>query len=282
MYDLHIHSTYSDGRYTPAEIIAAAARLGLRGVAISDHDNLRGSQVAQPLAKTAGVELIPAIELTTRWPGARLAPEDANVDLLGYYFDPENAEFNAFVDATLNDIHARIRACCARLTDLGYPLTLDDVFVENSCYAGTIQLMDTLRRMGYAADWRESARLMDSVWLPARSTPFTIRGAIEQIHLAGGVAVLAHPTLVRPQGARLTAAWLRQLVDAGLDGIEIYHRRLSEEDRVYFLGLARQFGLVISGGSDMHGWHRGIDELGTQPITEEIVMALRARSAMAR
>lgn len=282
MYDLHIHSTYSDGRYTPAEIIAAAARLGLRGVAISDHDNLRGSRAARPLAAAAGLELIPAIELTTRWPAAALLPEDVNVDLLGYYFDPENAEFNAFVEAALNDLHARIAACCERLTALGYPLALSDVFVENPRYAGTIQLLDTLRRKGYAADWRESSRLMDSVWLPARTTPFTIGAAIEQIHLAGGVAVLAHPTLVRPQGQRLTAAWLRKLVEAGLDGIEIYHRRLSEEDRAYFLGLAREFGLVISGGSDMHGWHRGIDELGTQPVNAEMVAALRARSTAAR
>jgi len=282
MYDLHIHSHYSDGRYSPADIIAAASRLGLRAVAITDHDNLRGSRVAQPLALAAGIELIPAIELTTRWPGADLPLEDVNVDLLGYYFDPDHAEFNAFTEAALNDLHARISACCARLTTLGYPLELADVYVENPRYAGTIQLIDTLRRKGYAADWREAMRLMNAVWLRVRSTPFTIRSAIEQIHLAGGVAVLAHPTLVRPQGELLSAAWLRQLVDAGLDGIEIYHRRLTEADRAYFLRLARTLGLLVSGGSDMHGWHRGMDELGTQPVSAAMVAALRARSTFAR
>jgi sugar phosphate isomerase/epimerase len=75
----------------------------------------------------------------------------------------------------------------------------------------------------------------------------------------------------------MTAAYLRQLVDAGLDGIEIYHRRLSQEDRTHFLSLANEFGLLVTGGSDAHGWHRGLDELETQPVTEEMLAVLKNR-----
>jgi predicted metal-dependent phosphoesterase TrpH len=276
--DLHVHTHYSDGRYSPAELIEAAVRRGLRILAITDHDNTRGSREAAPLAQSAGIELIPAIEFTTRWSGAALPPEDANVDLLGYFIDPQNAELRAFEEATLNDIHARIAGCCTRLTANGYPMSMDEVFAENPRYAGAMQMIQALLRKGHAATWKDALQLMDTVWLTARETPFTIRATIEQIHLAGGVAVLAHPSIVRPRGQQLEASYLRKLVDAGLDGIEIYHYRLDKAARVHFLGLAKTFGLLVTGGSDMHGWNRGFEELGEQPVTLEMVEALRRKS----
>jgi 3',5'-nucleoside bisphosphate phosphatase len=277
MIDLHIHTYYSDGRFSPAEIVTGASSRGIGTIAICDHDNLRGSLEAAPLAQAAGIELITAVELTTRWPGVGLPAEDANVDLLGYGMNPQDAEFIAYLDAALNDIHARIANCCQGLSEKGYTLGIEDVFVQNPRYAGTLQLLDTLVRKGYAANWKEATALLDPVWLTGRNTPFTIQSAIQQLHLAGGVAVLAHPSLVRPQGRRLTGKDLRRLVDAGLDGIEIYHRRLSADDRVHFLGLAREFNLLVTGGSDTHGWHRGLDELGTQPVTEEMLALLKGK-----
>ncbi len=280
MIDLHLHTYYSDGRFSPAEVIAAAQQRGLSTLAICDHDNLRGSREAAPLAQAAGIRLIPAIELTTRWPGVNLPPQDANVDLLGYFVDPGDAVFAAFTTAALNDLHQRIADCCAALTRQGYPLALADVFAINPRYAGAVQLMDAILQKGYAPDGSQAAKMMENVWVSARETPFTIRAAIEQVHLAGGAAVLAHPTIVRPGGRWLTAAHLRGLVTAGLDGIEIYHHRLNAEARAYFLKLAGQFGLLVSGGSDMHGWARGLDELGSQPVSEEMVARLHERAQM--
>jgi predicted metal-dependent phosphoesterase TrpH len=274
MIDLHTHTYYSDGRYSPAELVEAAQRIGMRVLSITDHDNTRGSREAWPLAEAAGIEFIPAVEFTTRWPGADLPPQDANVDLLGYYIDPDSPELRAFEEAALNDLHARVSDCCCRLSDRGYPFSIDDVFAKNPRYAGAIQAIQALLEKQYARSWEESLRLFDTVWLAARETPFTIKAVIEQIHLAGGVAVLAHPTIVRPRGAPITADCLRELVEAGLDGIEVYHHRLDSSARQYFLGLARRYNLAVTGGSDLHGWKNGFDGLGEQPVTLEMVNAL--------
>lgn len=276
--DLHLHTYYSDGRFAPHELVEAAARAGMRAIAITDHDNLRGSREAAPLALAAGIELVPAIEITTSWPGASLPPEDASVDLLGYFVDRDDPVFDAYTTALLNDLHDRIAWSCARMTENGYPLAMENVFAQNPRYGGTMQMVQAIQRKGYALRWADALRLMDTVWLKARETPFTITAAIEQVHLAGGVAVLAHPSIVRPRRERLTAEGLRPLVEAGLDGIEIYHRRLDEDARRHFLGLAEQFGLLVTGGSDLHGWVNGLDELGAQPVTPAMLEDLRRKS----
>lgn len=280
--DLHIHTHYSDGRMSPEEVVAEAAARGIRVMAITDHDNLEGSRAAAPLARAAGIELIPGIEITTRWPGMDLPPGDADVDLLGYFVNPDDDVFTAFTHALIGDLHARIASTCARLTARGYPVTMDDVFAQNPRYGGAVQLLKALLARGHAPTWELANQLLVSAWYEERRTPFTIQSAIQQIHLAGGVAVLAHPAIVRPRGQQLTAADLRPLVEAGLDGIEIYHRRLNEAARAHFLGLANEFGLLTSGGSDMHGWFNGRDGLGSQPVTEALVERLRARSGSQR
>lgn len=278
--DLHSHTYYSDGKFSPAELINAAAQKGVNILAITDHDNTNGVREAIPLAKAAGIQLIPGIELTTRWPGARLMPQDLNVDVLGYFIDLQNAEFRAFEEAALNDIHTRMEICCKQLTAYGYPLSMKDGFAENPRYVGAMQLIWAILHKGYAPSWREAAFLLDMFWLSSRETPFTITAAIEQIHLAGGVAVLAHPSIVRPRGEQMTAADLRKLVEAGLDGIEIFHRRLDDAAREHFLGLAKEFNLLISGGSDLHGWNREFDDLGQQPVTLEMFEALQKKSRL--
>lgn len=277
MIDLHCHTYYSDGRFAPEQVVGGAAQRGLRILAITDHDTIRGTREAAPHAAAAGIELITGIEMTTSWPTGRLPAYDANVDVLGYFFDREDAVFDAFTRALTQDIHERITACCALLTERGFPLTSADVFAQNPRYDGALQLIQAIQAKGYAPLWNDALALMESAWYAQREPLFTIKSAIEQVHRASGVAVLAHPTIVRPRGEQMTAGDLRELVDAGLDGIEVYHRRLDEAARAHFLALAREFDLVATGGSDMHGWAHGLDELGTQPVTTEMVDALRAR-----
>lgn len=228
------------------------------------------------------MELISGIEFTTSWPEAELPKEDENVDLLGYFFDAEQPTFEAFTQQTLDDIFTRIADCCARLTDAGYPVSMTEILEENPRYAGVMQMLISIERKKYAANRASAIRLLEPHWQSVRNPRFTIFSVIEQLHQAGGIAVLAHPTLVNPQGERLTSAWLRKLVDAGLDGIEIYHYRLNAEDRAYFLGLAREYNLVISGGCDLHGWRFGFSGLGEQPVNAGMVDAMRTRSQLWR
>ncbi len=272
--DLHSHTYYSDGKFSPAEVIEGARQRGLQTLAITDHDNSRGSREAAPFAQSAGIELIPGIEITTCWPGGDLPSEHADVDVLGYFINLADPELLAFEEVLLFELHQRVAHLCERMTREGYPLSLQDVLFESPRYGGGGPMIHAVMRKGYATTSKEANELVDSFWYTDRRTPFTIKSVIEQIHLAGGVAVLAHPIIVRPHGDLLNADKLCDLVDAGLDGIEVYHHRLDEEDREHFLKLAKQFNLVVTGGSDMHG---GLDQVGSQPVTEELLEALRQR-----
>jgi hypothetical protein len=267
-------------------VLRRAADIGLTTIAITDHDNTNGTRQALSLAAQLDIELIPAIEFTCRWPpgpdedhqGKSPPIPREDIDVLGYFVDLNNPEFRAFEQAALNDIHSRVGACCDRLTQAGYPISLDDVFAENEHYAGVLQLVYALQRKGHASDWEATLALVEPPWRAGRLSPFTIGQVIEQIHLAGGVAVLAHPIDVRRGGEEwLQAAQIAKLVELGLDGLEVYHFRLSETARAHFLSLAKQFDLLVSGGSDLHGWFTDIERLGQQPVTQAMVEALRAR-----
>lgn len=275
--DIHMHTYYSDGRFSPAEVVQAAAERGLHAIAITDHDNTRGMREAIPLAAAAEIELVAGIEMTTAWPEAGLPPEDENVDLLGYLFDPDDPELRAFEEGLLDDLHARIEWCCAALTARGCPLAMAEIFAENPRYGGAMQAIQALLSKGHAPSWREAARLFDSAWLEVRPPARTIQEAIAAIHRAGGLAVLAHPTIVRPGGQPIDARWLGMLVEAGLDGVEVYHHRLDEAARERFLVLARDYNLAITGGSDLHGWYTGLAQMDGRSAPITLLEELKAR-----
>jgi predicted metal-dependent phosphoesterase TrpH len=272
--DLHVHTFYSDGQASPDKVLQHAADIGLTTVAIADHDNARGAREALPIAARLGIELIPAIELTCHWePGL-----GDDIDVLGYFVNLDAPELQSMEKAALADIYARVADCCARLTADGYPITLDDVFAENPHYAGALQLTFALRRKGYADGWHSSFALFMPFWRQVRLSRFSIDETIAAIHAVGGAAVLAHPVTVKCHDGWLQARHVAALVEMGLDGLEVYQHRLDAEARAHFAALARQFDLLITGGSDEHGWHPDFPRMGSEPVTPEIVRALRARS----
>jgi predicted metal-dependent phosphoesterase TrpH len=277
--DLHLHTYYSDGRASPAELVEQAARLGLKAMAITDHDNTRGAREAVPLAAEAGLELIPAIEFTCRWDGPAAPAGNVDIDLLGYFMDWEAPAFAARERAALDDIHARVGDLCAALTADGRPIALEELFAENPRYAGHVQLIYASIHKGNVANWDGAVALIEKLWPSVRRSAFTIEAMIAAIHAAGGVAVLAHPAAITNDGRGLISAeQVACLVAAGLDGLEIYHHRLDEAAREHFSALARQFGLLVSGGSDEHGWYRPFARFGQEAVTLEMVEALRARA----
>lgn len=275
--DLHLHTCYSDGRPSPEELLRYAAGAGMRTIAITDHDNARGSREAASLAADLGIELIPAIELTCRWDACQLPAGQEDIDVLGYFVDLDRPSLQAREREALADIHERVGSVCASLTAAGWPVTLEEALAENPRYAGYQQVAQALVRKGLAAGWWAGRELMAPHLARIRPSRFTIDQMIAAVCDAGGVAVLAHPTVAAYRGRRLEAPQVAELIEMGLGGIEVYHHALDDEARRHFLALARQLDLAVTGGSDDHGWPAGFPYLGSQPVTGELVEALRAR-----
>jgi predicted metal-dependent phosphoesterase TrpH len=280
--DLHTHTYYSDGRASPADLVERAAALGIKVLAIADHDNARGAREVLPIADRLGVILIPAAEFTCRWDACRLPPEESDVDVLGYYVDLESPAFRRAEEAALADFYHRVEVWCSLLSAAGYPLTLQDVLAQNPRYAGTLQLIQAVAAKGYGSDDGSAECLARSFMKDVPVCARTIEQAITQIHAAGGVAVLAHPSTryIRWEGTGLLGAvGLGMLIEMGLDGIEVYHGALDEPTRAHFLALAKQSGLVVTGGSDEHAWPSGFPNLGREPATLDMVEALAGRAS---
>jgi predicted metal-dependent phosphoesterase TrpH len=279
--DLHTHTYYSDGLPSPQALVRKAASLGLNTLAITDHDNTRGSREAMPLAKELGIRLIPGIEFGTRWDGYGWPEWGSVVDLLGYFVDWQVPEFKALEEAMLAEYLVQVGQMCEEVSRIGYPVTMEEATAAHPHYPSVFSILSALKGNGLVADG-EDQPVLDRIvgcWQRVSEYKFPIDRVIATIHAAGGVAVLAHPAVVfRPSGSWITSGDLARLVEMGLDGIEIYHyRRPDEATRAYFLSLARTFDLAISGGSDEHGRPSGFTRLGQQPVTEAMVAALQAR-----
>jgi len=281
--DLHMHTYYSDGRASPAELVGQAAKIGLKMMAITDHDNTRGAREAAPLAARAGIDLIPAIEFTCRWEGEGAPAGNIDIDLLGYFVDWDALTFQIREHAALDDIRARVSSLCAAITAEGRPLALAELLAENPRYAGFVQLIHVAVRKKIAANWEAGVALIDRLWPAVRRSAYTVQDMIAAIHAAGGAAVLAHPAVITDDGRGwIGSDHMAILAEAGLDGLELYHHRLDQAARKHFSALAREFRLLVSGGSDEHGWYKPYQRFGQEPVTPEMVEALRARAAERR
>lgn len=270
MIDLHIHSYFSDGRHTPEEIVNNAHKIGLEAIAITDHDTIGGSIEARPFAEQVGLELVPAVEMTTHWNGLD------NIDLLAYWVDFEHREFQNMIEGAMQDLQDRITDCCESLTRDGYSINYDEVQQQNPRYAGGAQVIRVLIEKNYAPDYTTARSLLSDAWQQARPCKLQMADAIRTICDVGGVAVLAHPNAI---GERwITTNDIRPLLDAGLGGIEIYHPYMDEAARLHFMQIAEELGLAITGGSDEHGFPEGFTWLGKQPVTYDRLETLRKRA----
>lgn len=273
--DLHMHTHYSDGWKTPEEVVGEAARRRLKVIAITDHDNMRSYPLAEAAAREYDIQLVPGVELTTRWSDQN--GWSASVDLLGYGIDRENSSLQALLQRALADITARIAACCATITALGYPVSLEDVYHQNEHFAGAGPLIFALIERGYVPNFEAGLDLFRAAWDEVSPPALAITEAIAAIHQAGGVAVLAHPTRIPLNEGRLKVEQLHPLVEAGMDGIEVLHPNLNAKARRHYQLLAEGFDLLITGGSDEHAFGGNFSRLGQEPVTRDIVDKLRQR-----
>jgi hypothetical protein len=267
--DLHLHTFYSDGTYTPEEVVARAAEHSLQAVALADHDTVEGCAAAESACGRLGLEFLPATELTCELDGAEL-------HLLAYGINTAHPELLAAMDRFQEVRQRRIREMVARLNTLDVPLQAESVFALANCRSpGRPHVGRALVAGGFCSSVDEAferfLKRNRPAWVP--KFKITAADAIELIHRAGGLAVMAHPALNHLDPRIL------DLVEMGLDGLECYHTKHNAGAVAHYLALARQFGLLVTGGSDCHGMAKGKPTIGSVKLPYEHVERLQATIA---
>ncbi len=248
-FDLHTHSNVSDGTQPPAEVVAAAARAGLQGLALTDHDTTAGWPEAVRAAAEHQILLIPGMEITT------LTEDRISVHLLSYLHDPAHPGLAAAIRGAREGREARARRMVERLAE-DFPITWESVQaqVSEGATVGRPHLADALVAAGVVADRQEAFDRMLHRGSPYYVSQENIHPAeaIRLVREAGGVPVIAH-AMAGSRGRTVSADQLEEMVEAGLAGVEVWHRDNPEEGRQLLLELARRHDLLTTGSSDYHG-----------------------------
>jgi 3',5'-nucleoside bisphosphate phosphatase len=277
MIDLHSHTDYSDGTFTPEELIAEAKRVGLRALGITDHDTFAGYDAAVPYAKAAGLELICGIEFSTRYQGQ-------SVHLLGYFpVTPPSAELRKWLDYMLAMRRDRNTRLIAKLQSLGVEITLADVEKVGRTLTGRPHFARVLVEKGYAKDIQNAFDLYldESARGFVQRQEASMEEALERILKSGGVPSLAHPVRVAKNNWEKLAGYVEDLAGLGLRAIEVYHSDHSPENVAYYRSLAERHNLGMTGGSDFHGTVKPNISLGTGKhnnlcVPDELLETLRS------
>lgn len=247
-FDLHTHSTVSDGTEDPAHVVDEAARAGLTGLALTDHDSYAGWDEARAAAAERGLAFLPGMEVTsqTGW---------TSVHMLSYLHDPLEpgmAEINA---TTRDGRRERAQRICERLAE-DFPITWELVLehVSEGASIGRPHLADALVAAGVVESRSEAFERYlhkNSRYYVNQQSPHPTE-VVERIRAAGGVPVIAH-AMAGARGNTLSLSELEELVEAGMLGVEVYHRDNSDHGRQLLLDLAKRRDLIVTGSSDYHG-----------------------------
>lgn len=267
--DLHLHTSFSDGTYSPEEVVCQAQRYGLMALSVTDHDTVEGCKRAAAACQAAGLEFITGVELTAE-------QDDSEIHILGYFIDPEHPGLLADLAKFQTVRQNRIYQMVAKLNALGVPLQPDTVFGLANCHCpGRPHVARALVAQRLCADLDEAFERFLKRGKPAWVPKFKISAerAIDLVHQAGGLAVLAHP------GLNYNDEVIPGLVEAGLDGIECFHTKHSTAMTERYLELADRHRLVVTGGSDCHGTSKGPPLIGTIKLPYTHVEALKTRLA---
>ena len=259
--DLHLHTTHSDGTYTPAELVDLARRSGLAAIAVTDHDTLAGILPTRTAAAGFGLEIIAGVEISCEYEGREL-------HLLAYFVALDDPALNAALEAVRRDRVERFRAMVERLRLLGVSVDEKELLTIPDTL-GRPHLAEMIVKAGKASSVREAFRryLLDNgrVNVPKKRLP--VAEALTLVRAAGGVAAWAHP------GYHCDQRRLVELRALGLGGIEIEYPDTPPSRRRELRAWAATLGLAVTGGSDCHG--PGRRTVGTCSVSDEELERLR-------
>lgn len=265
--DLHIHTTASDGTYSPKEVVQMAKEVGLVAIGITDHDTIDGLFEAWEWGKKLGVEIIPGIELNTDY-------RDREAHILGYYLQWTDLEFQKILKELQNARINRAKKMVSRLNQIG--VMIDYQAVQRIAGQGAVgrpHLAQTLIAEGYATDWQEAFEkyLGKDCFAYVPRTKLTPFSAVQLILQFGGIPILAHP------GLNDIDQIIPDLIAVGLKGLEVYHYDHTVEDQKRYLKIVEENDLLVTGGSDFHGPEaRSQVTLGDVRLSLELLKQLQA------
>jgi predicted metal-dependent phosphoesterase TrpH len=250
--DLHLHTLFSDGTFSPEELARRGEQAGLVAMALTDHDTVEGCARMAAACQALGIEFITGTELTAEFEGHE-------VHLLGYFVDTRQQKLLDEIKKFQTVRQERVREMVSRINKLGYPLRAETVFELANCQSpGRPHVGRALVQEGFCADLDESFERFLKKGRPAWVPKYKMSAAeaVVLIHQAGGLAVMAHP------GLNHCDHIIPQLARDGLDGLECYHSKHTATQSRYYLALAGRLNLAVTGGSDCHGFSKGKPLIG--------------------
>ena len=245
--DLHLHSNYSDGELSPEKIVKLAVQNNYSAISITDHDTVEGLEEGAAAAEAEKIEFITGVEISTMI-------GYSEVHILGYCFDDKNNNLLKILDDMKNARSERIRAIIKKLQKNKYSIELDRVMeISESGVLGRPHIARALIEKGYARNLKEAfGKFLTpgcTTYVPRRK--ILPRDAIQIILEAKGIPVLAHP------GINYSENYLSTLISFGLLGLEVFHPDHSQRQQNFYLQVAKENNLLVTGGSDWHGSNKG-------------------------
>jgi predicted metal-dependent phosphoesterase TrpH len=272
--DLHNHTIASDGLLTPAKLIEYASIKGLQAAAITDHDSTDGIEEGLRAGKNHHIYVVPGIELNTQI-------GRYEIHILGYFIDPSCPELQKVLAKAKEVRRTRAEKMVGKLADLyGFDIHYEEVLEQaKDGGVGRSHIGRVLMSKGYVKDVAEAFEKYLGTECPAYVGRYKIspKEGIELIEKAGGVPVLAHPGLLPDPDL------IDSLLEIGIKGIEAYHSKHTQDESVHYSNIARQHGLLITGGSDCHGeLYGGMPIIGDVSVGTEVIKSLLDLSSYAK
>lgn len=256
--DLHVHTTASDGTMSPKEVVSLATMLGLKAIALTDHDTMAGLQEAGEAAELMGISVVPGIEISSEYQGKE-------VHVLGYFLDPEAQKLKDYIQWVGQSRKTRNEKILEKLQKKGYDITLEQLEEKfPGATLGRPHIAQRLVELGAVSSVKEAfRRYLDtgrSCYVPRQYIPFA--DGVKLIRDCGGVAVLAHP-LQYGYGKAELEALVKTAVEAKVTGMEILYTGYTQGDIQKLYDLAEKYTLLPTGGSDFHGDNKPGVQLGS-------------------
>lgn len=252
--DLHIHSTASDGSFTPLEILALAQKTGLKAIALTDHDSIEGSKIVLQKRVCGPVKVMTGVEISAEPPDIFDIP--GSFHILGYGFRVDHPQLNLSLTKQQNARKNRNPRIIDLLNELGIEISLEEVIEQSpTAQIGRPHIAKVLVKKNIAKSINDAFDTYIGNGKPAYIDKPRIEAAkaIDLIRSAGGISVLAHPGLLELTDNHEFDLLFAKLKSMGLKGVEVYFPTHTAEETAFFANLAKKHALLITGGTDFHG-----------------------------